>query len=96
MIKVNKKNNIIEISGHAGYSDKGKDIVCAAVSGIVYTTINAIFSIDEKSIEVKDNEVMTIKIISNDEITNNLIDNMFKMLKDVQNDYPKNIIVKER
>ncbi len=26
----------LTVSGHAGYSDSGDDIVCAAVSGIVY------------------------------------------------------------
>ena len=29
----------IKITGHAGYADAGKDIVCAAVSGIVYTLL---------------------------------------------------------
>lgn len=28
--------------GHAGYDESGKDIVCAAVSVLVFTTINAI------------------------------------------------------
>jgi len=28
--------------GHAGYDDSGKDIVCAAVSALVFTTIYAI------------------------------------------------------
>ena len=40
MIKVNIKNNIIIITGHAGYDDFGKDIVCASVSSIVITSIN--------------------------------------------------------
>lgn len=30
------------ISGHAGYSEAGNDIVCAAVSAIVINTINSI------------------------------------------------------
>lgn len=28
--------------GHAGYDESGKDIVCAAVSALVFTTINAV------------------------------------------------------
>ena len=39
MIKVELKDNLITIKGHAGYDDKGKDIVCASVSSIVITTI---------------------------------------------------------
>ena len=46
MIKVDlTKENVITISGHANYDDKGKDIVCASVSSIVITTINAIIEI---------------------------------------------------
>jgi uncharacterized protein len=29
------------VQGHAGYSDSGSDIVCAAVSILVYNTINS-------------------------------------------------------
>ena len=47
MIKVNYvvSNNLIKsvsIKGHAFYDTYGKDIVCAAVSSIVTTTINDI------------------------------------------------------
>ena len=39
------------VSGHAGYEDHGKDVVCAAVSILVINTINAIeaFTSDEMS-----------------------------------------------
>ena len=36
-IKVGKKSNSIiklNIEGHAGFADKGKDIVCASISSI--------------------------------------------------------------
>ena len=42
MIKVNIKNNEITVSGHANYDDYGKDIVCASVSSLVISTVNAI------------------------------------------------------
>ena len=53
-IKVEKNNNqykSILIKGHALYEDFGKDIVCAAVSSIVTTTINAIEMIDPKAMK---------------------------------------------
>ena len=50
MIKVEIENNKIEIKGHANYDDYGKDIVCASVSSIVITTINAIIEFDPESI----------------------------------------------
>ena len=40
-----------DISGHAGYAEQGEDIVCAAVSALVITTVNSIerFTDDETS-----------------------------------------------
>ncbi len=96
MIKVLKKDNIIEIIGHSGYDTLGKDIVCSAVSSIVTTTINGIISIDKKAISYKyKNDTMTIQIIKNDEITVKLINNMLDLLISLSKDYPKNINVKE-
>ena len=95
MIKVIKKDNLIIIKGHAGSGEYGKDIVCAACSSIIYTTINALKRINEKSIEVIDKKDMQIKIIGNDEITNILINNMLDLLSSLESQYPKNIIVKE-
>ena len=34
--------NGFKVLGHAGFDDKGKDIVCAAVSVLVINTINSI------------------------------------------------------
>ncbi len=95
MIRIIKKNNIITISGHAKSNTYGKDIVCASVSSIVYTTINAIKRIDKDSIDVIDKNIMKIKLLKDDEITNNLINNMIDLLKSLEKDYPKNINVKE-
>ena len=45
MIKVNKNGNVIKITGHSGYDNAGKDIVCASVSSIIYTTVNGLLNI---------------------------------------------------
>ena len=96
MIKVVRDNDLITVSGHAGNAEYGKDIVCASVSSIIYTTINAIASFDKSYIDVTDDgKVMVIKIKKEDEIVLKLIANMFEMLKSVANDYPKNLSVKE-
>lgn len=48
MIKIdvfrNKKKEIyrFQLEGHAGFADKGFDIVCAAVTVLVFNTINCI------------------------------------------------------
>ena len=97
MIKVLKKENIIEITGHSNYDIVGKDIVCSAVSSIVTTTINGIISINEKAISYSyKNDKMTISVILKDEITDKLLNNMLDLLKSLAKDYPKNINVKER
>ena len=96
MIKVVKKENIIEITGHSNYDTLGKDIVCSAVSSIVTTTINGIISIDEKAISYSyKNDKMIITNNKKDEITNKLLNNMLDLLKSLAKDYPKNINVKE-
>jgi hypothetical protein len=97
MIKVVKKENIIEITGHSNYDTLGKDIVCSAVSSIVTTTINGIISIDKKAISYNyHNDKMTINVLKKDEITDKLLNNMMDLLKSLAKDYPKNINVKER
>lgn len=96
MIKVNIKtvnNNIdtIEISGHAGYDVMGKDIVCAAVSSITITTVNAILKLDSKAIDYIQDENLTINVKKHDEVTLVLIQNMIDLLQELEKDYKKNI-----
>lgn len=101
MIKVQisaKDNNIkkINIKGHAGYDDYGKDIVCSSISSITITTVNAILMFDKSYIsynEKKDN--FEININENNQIVNNLITNMINLLKELSQDYPENIKIEE-
>ena len=97
MIKVVLDNNKIIISGHAYYDDIGKDIVCASVSSIVITTINAILEIDGDSIfyEDLDNKIL-IEVLKEDKIVKKLINNMVFMLEGLEKDYPKNIKILRR
>ena len=92
MIKVKYNKNLINITGHALYDIEGKDIVCASVSSIIYTTVNALFRLDKNSIEFSDDgKKIEIINISKDNITNSLLDNMLELLKQLEIDYPKNI-----
>ena len=84
MIKVNIKNNIITMTGHAEYDDYGKDIVCASASSIVITSINLCLRFDKDSIKYKE---------ETDKLT---IENMIMMLEELASTYKKNIkIIKE-
>ncbi len=98
-VEISKKNNKVKqirISGHSGYETIGKDIVCAAVSSIVITSVNAILSF-KKTIEVtkKDNP-LEIQVISEDETTEKLISNMINMLQEVEKEYKKYIRMEEK
>lgn len=95
MIVVKKNNNHISITGHALYDDYGKDIVCSAVSSIIITTVNGILKIDSNAIVVNTKSGIEIDIQKNDIVIKSLIDNMLDLLKELSQQYPKNIIIKE-
>lgn len=90
MIKINKEGNTIILKGHSEYEVIGKDIVCSAVSTLVVSTINAIKKIggevDYEYIE----DALTVEYKS-DDVTDKLIENMIDMLKELKEQYPKNI-----
>ena len=94
MIKVIKKDNVIRITGHANYSESGKDIVCASVSSIILTTVNSIMNIDKDSIEyIDDGNIIEIRLLKNDDVINKLINTMILLLEDLSRQYKKNIKV---
>ena len=92
MIKVKVEKRNILITGHAGYDDYGKDIVCAAVSSVVLCSVEAIALFDVKAIDVKEGQDrLEIIINKDDEITNKLINNMINCLKEIEKKYSHNI-----
>lgn len=100
MIKVilKKNSNLYEsvfISGHANFADYGKDIVCASVSSIVITSVNAIIRLDSDSISYDDSNGINISILKHTKVTDILIKNMVSLLFDLEKQYKKNIIISE-
>lgn len=94
MIKVIKKNKVIEISGHANYDEFGKDIVCASVSSVIMTTVNSIMNIDNSSISyVDDGNKIIIEKLNDNDIVDKLLDTMILILKDLEEQYKENIKV---
>ena len=93
--KQNAKYKKITILGHAMYDDYGKDIVCAAASSIVTTTVNGILSLDKGSLSyLVSKKGMSIDIKSTDSATQLLINNMVSLLKELEKNYSENIEVK--
>ena len=97
-IKLKRDNDIVTdiiIKGHALYDDFGKDIVCAAVSSTVITSINASLLINNQSLSYMEDNGLEIRVLSNDEVTTKIIANMIANLKELEKAYPKNIQIKE-
>ena len=94
-IKMTKEGNNyknIVITGHANYDVYGKDIVCAAVSATVLTTLNGIIALDDSILEViNKQDKMIIDINKVDETSQILINNMINCLNELVIEYPKNI-----
>lgn len=87
MIKILFKNNEeyydIKFEGHT------KSDICASVSSIMYTTVNAIALYSRESIDYTDNEIEDyVKMIihKDDEMIELLVTNMFNMLQDLIED----------
>ena len=100
MIKViltKKDDNVnkVIINGHAGYDDFGKDIVWAAVSSRVVTTINILLSLDNQSISYNDSRGLIIEVLKNDLTTKKIINVLISNLYELEKAYPKNIQIKE-
>lgn len=92
VLKNNDQVKEISIEGHAKYDEYGKDIVCASVSSIAITTINAIVKINKNSIQYKEeNGYLLIKILNTNEVVNVLIENMIELLQQLAKQYSKNI-----
>lgn len=78
----------IFIKGHANSE------ICASVSSIMYTTINALEKIDEKSFSFYDDKIddsITIRIFKHNKTIDLLVDNMLNLFKDLSEQYPEEI-----
>ena len=98
-VKLTKNNNYykrIIITGHANYDDFGKDIVCAAVSSTVITSVNSCLAIDNESISYEDKNGLDIKVLKDDEVTTKIINVMVTNLYELEKAYPKNIKLRRK
>ena len=92
MIKISVTDDEVIISGHANHDDYGKDIVCASVSSIAITTVNAVIEFNPESIKVEEKEgYLKIDVIEHTRETDILISSMMDLLYELESKYPKNI-----
>lgn len=83
MIKITKSSDTVFFKGHT-IPD-----VCAAVSSIMYTSVNLLNKYDSECFLFKDNtkeDFVVISIYRHDNFIDMIIDNMFDMLNDLYED----------
>lgn len=94
MIRVLTTPDSITIAGHAGYAEKGKDIVCSAVSALVFTLQKAMEELtDDKPdfIFLEDEVIIEYPNISEQGML--LINSLLLGLNLIADEYPYNIEV---
>lgn len=92
MIGVSVRKDGITVSGHAGYGDPGKDIVCAAVSALVETLIKSIKELtgDNITYDVSPGRVdIHYKSLSDE--SKILVDSFFTGICLISEQFPENV-----
>ncbi len=90
----------IESSGHAGFAEKGRDIICAAVSALLVNTVNSIDSFTDDIIHVVSEEgYLSLEfIVGPGRDSGLLIDSLMLGLSQIQDSYDRaylKVIAKE-
>lgn len=88
MIAVKVTNTEITVDGHAGYAEKGKDIVCASVSVLTWNLIRSIQALTSDKIEynVSDGHV-NIKYENLSDKGRLLVDSFFIGISEIEESY---------
>ena len=100
MIKISYKKkdnhiNYVNIKGHSGYAEEGFDIVCASVSSIAITTVNALIKLDSSAIVYsEDDGLLEIGILKFNDTNDILVENMISMLEELEKQYEDYIKIK--
>ncbi len=86
------------ISGHAGYADSGKDIICAAVSTLSINTVNSIEAFTEDKFEASVDEKTGMLTCSFPEKISAesalLVDSLLLGLRGIEHDYTDHTYIK--
>ncbi len=96
VIEKNKaKVKKVTISGHAKFSKKGEDIVCAGVSAISFGILNTLNKVDPENVEINVTEnKIAITTLKNTKEIDLILETLIIQLKTVEIDYSKYIQIK--
>ena len=86
------RNDGIEISGHAGYAEAGKDIVCAAVTALTQTLIRSLEDLARDKIQYEISPGRAdIHYRNLSEEGKLLVDSFFIGICQVADEFPENV-----
>lgn len=86
-----KAKTQVEVSGHAEYDTKGKDVVCAAVSALVQGAVVGLKKVLNEKVKIKKSEgFLKFEVARNDK-TEIIIMTLVESLKDLSSQYPSYI-----
>lgn len=92
MIVINIFDDEISIKGHAGYAERGKDIVCAAISVLTQSLIRSIETLttDRMEYSLSDGQA-DIKFRNLSKTSSILISSFLIGVLDIEKEYPENV-----
>ena len=94
MIEVRIRPERIEISGHAGYAEPGKDIVCAAVTALTQTLIQSIENLTDDKIECRISPGKAeIEYRNLSEKSKTLVDSFFVGIRLIADEFPNYVAI---
>ncbi|KLL01654.1 MAG: hypothetical protein MRERC_3c119 [Mycoplasmataceae bacterium RC_NB112A] len=96
---MNQKNDfkLVIIQGHAGYSEKGQDIVCAAISAITNGTINFLKKYYSTSCQIIYLPAkISINLLADNSDCQLVLKLMLYQLKNVANSFPKYLEIEKK
>lgn len=94
MIVVNVRDGEIKMTGHAGYSESGHDIVCSAVSCLFQTMVASIETLTDDAIQYNIEPGYSRMIYKDlSEKGKTLVDSFFIGVCGVAGAYPENVTI---
>ena len=78
----------IEVKGHSGYAEKGKDIVCAAISTLIEATYNYLIATGSKIDKKEDEALYIINTKEINEHGKQIFNEFEKMIYEIAIQYP--------
>jgi hypothetical protein len=85
----------LKAAGHTNYAEIGKDVVCAGASSVIQTAVLGLMHFDSAVKVTRGDGSLEIAIGAKTGEVNAIVTTMHLGLKDLSNQFPRHIIIKE-